>query len=171
MLTSNYFTRIKVAWANKQSSNNVVYIIINVKQTAINEKLDKCYWIKNENLEGIKFNMIIINRNVWIICRALYSLRFPGLGFGLSYTVTVVAVCDYFQRLRPLALGLSSMGVATGNMISPGSTQHWSENSDGGVTITIDWLFCMNVIYSSDLDSHVFTHLLICSFVHISWTI
>ena len=40
-----------------------------------------------------------------------------GFGVGLGYTASIVAVGEYFEKRRPLALGLTFLGSAASGMI------------------------------------------------------
>ena len=43
-----------------------------------------------------------------------------GFGVGLGYTASIVAVGQYFERRRPLALGIAFMGaVLSGVTLNP----------------------------------------------------
>ena len=46
-------------------------------------------------------------------------VNYLGLGFGLVYNCGVVVINAYFEKYRPLALGLSLTGGAVGNMVFP----------------------------------------------------
>ncbi len=58
----------------------------------------------------------------------MFALTFQGLGFGLLYLPSIVAVSHYFNKRRPLATGIATCGTGIGMLAVAPLGSHMLEN-------------------------------------------
>lgn len=76
---------------------------------------------------------------------------FLGIGFGIAYIPSVVVVCHYFERKRPIAMALACTGLGVGTFIVPPLVRflvnyyHWRNAMLILAGITLNMLVCASL--------------------------